>query len=366
MKSIARKIFNRLPSFFRDYIEWIFSDASENQIRIAKLKKDTFSSFTQLKKHQKRARRIVALFFLVLFSLLVGLLVGPTLFPQSIDPEVYIPNGKGDILVGNISKNQVTVFFETLDGANNNKPLAATATVEIYEDKAMTKLVRRVNEDHYAVAHIIAVDGLQENNIYYIRIIAKDSSEIPHISTISVWGENEPIQFYTTGDLIPVCAVQNETREELENIAEIEKAEKNIVETLPESNLDNRESDVQMSALHILNVQNENHLQPQNKVQTIISWNTNIPATTEIVYGEGSSGERKELISNNEKSIKHAVVLTTLKTGTTYYFKTRSIDKDGAVAISDEYSLRTPKPKETIVEKISENFKGLLKQIKPN
>jgi hypothetical protein len=366
MKKIARKILNHSPQFLQEYFEWIFSDASENQIRIARMRKNTFHSFTELKKHQKRARRFVALIFLVLVSLFVGFLVGPTFFPQPIEPEVYIPNGKGDILIGNISKNQVTVFFKTLDGANGNKPLATRAVVEVFNDKELTNLVRRTKEDEYAVTHVILVDSLQENNIYYIRISAVDSSEKPNSKEVSTWGGNEPIQIYTSGELIPECALQNETKESEDGIINKPVVTVNengapavLLEEFEEINIPN-------SSLHVFDVQNENHLQPQNKVQTIISWNTNVPASTVLIYGEGSGGEKKEIVINRENNTKHAAVLTTLKAGTTYYFIAKSIDENGISATSEEYSLRTPRPKETIVEKISDNFKGLLKQIKPN
>ena len=350
-----------MPPSFSEYFEWILSDAAENQIRIAKSKNNKFRSYTQLKKHQKMVKRYVAIILLTLVSVFAGLLVAPIIFPQPIESEVYIPNGKGDILIGNISKNQVTVIFKTLDSANGNTPLATKAFVEFYSDKDYKNLVRRSEVDDYAVTHIIPVDSLQENNIYYVRIIATDSSLQHHSKTISSWGDgNDLLKVYTTGELIPTCATQNENRtvvqDNNENKPVIAPNSDNGMEVMQASN----------SSLKITEVQNENYLQPKNKVQTIISWNTNTPATTVLAYGEGNTGQKTEVIINNEKQTKHAAVLTTLKAGTTYYFSAKSVDANGNVAVSDEYSLRTPKPQSTIAEKIVENFKVIFHQIKPN
>lgn len=376
MKRRIKKILSYLPAFLSEYFEWIFSDASENQIRIAKSKKNKFRSYTQLKKHQKKLKIFVAGFFLALFFLWIGLVVGPTLFPKQIETELYIPNGRGDILLGNVSKNQATVIFKTLDSANGNKPLATKAFVEVFDDKDYTKLVRRSAEDDYAITHIIPVDSLQEGNIYYIRITAKDAANPAHMKNVSFWGDGkDPIRVYTTGELIPSCAVPKETpyvaavNDNDVSTGKNEKTAVQITTSIDSTTNAGNAKDLQQSddsVLHISNVMNENYLQPKNKVQTIISWNTNIPATTVLIYSEGNSKEKKEIIINDQLQTKHAAILTTLKAGTTYYFNVKSVDENGGVAISEEYSLRTPKPQSTVTEKIFESFKSIFRQVKPN
>lgn len=353
-----------------DYYEWIFADASENQIRVIKNNDNKFSSYSQLKKHQKKLKKFVAMLLLALLFLLIGLVVGPTLFPTQIESELYIPNGKGDILLGNISRNQATIIFKTLDSANANKPLATKAYAEVFDDESYTNLVRRTPEDDYAVTHIIPIDSLQEGNIYYIRIIAKDGAIPGNTKTISSWGDGkDPIKFYTTGELIPACALAKENRIDS---ADADNEKKNIpvyvqssgdVQNLENMDVENLNAE---ESLRISNVLNENYLQPKNKVQTIISWNTDVPATTVIIYGEGNSKEKKEIVISEEMQTKHAVVLTTLRAGATYYFNVKSLDKNGNVALSEQHSLRTPKPESTITEKIVESFMSIFRQVNPN
>ncbi|KKQ62481.1 MAG: hypothetical protein US82_C0010G0001, partial [Parcubacteria group bacterium GW2011_GWC1_38_22] len=340
--------------------EMVFASAAENHIKISKSGQQKFHSYTQLKRHQKNIRRFIALVFLILFSLVLGILVGPILFPQPAESEVYIPNGKGDILVGNVSRNQATVIFKTLDSANGNMPLATKSIVEFYADQEYTDLIRRTNENDYAVTHMIPVDSLQEGKIYYIKIIAKDAAINPHSTTVTAWGDgNDKIKVFTTGELIPSCASSENAKEKEPSISNISDDVKNI-ETINEN-----ETNVKSSALLIENVLNENYLQPGKKVQSIISWVTNIPSSTVITYGEERSGEKKQLTVSEEMVIKHAAILTTLKTGRTYYFQVQSKDANGNVATSEEYSLRTPKAQENVIEKIMSNFKGILRQIKP-
>lgn len=359
MKRGLRKLLSFFPEFVQEFVEMIFNGAAEYHIKNSKLGKQRYRSYTQLKRRQKMMRLYISLFFLIAFSILSGILVAPIFFPQPAESEVYIPNGKGDILVGNVSRNQATVIFKTLDGANGNRPLATKSTVEFYEDEQYKDLTRRINENDYAVTHIVPVDSLQEGKIYYIRILAEDSATPVHSKVITSWGNGtDPIKVFTTGELIPTCAVQN-SQEKTQIAQQSENVEIQNSENLP----DNAEQ--KASALRIENVLNENHLQPGNKIQTIISWNTNIPASTILSYSEERSGEKKQLTISEEMTTKHAAILTTFKPGSVYYFSAQSKDASGNVATSEEYSLRTPRAQENIIQKIKNNFKGLLLQIKP-
>lgn len=369
MKKIIKKILPHLPRVFTEYYEFLFSDPSENQLRVVKAKENKFKSYTELKKHQRRLKRFFIGTFLSLFFLLAGLVLQPILFPKQPESEIYIPNGRGDILLGNTSKNQTTVIFKTLDGANDNKPLATKAIVEAYRDQQYTKLERRTTEDDYAVTHIIPVDTLQEGKLYYIRIITRDAAVPEHTKIISSWGDGtDPITVFTSGELVANCAntgnIQNSNS--TANVNESNKV------TIASSGLNSAAQDSENdktlggdSALQISSINNENYLQPKNKVQTIISWNTNNPATSVLIYSEGNSKEEKEIAIDREMQTKHAVVLTTFKAGTIYYFKVKSVDRNGNSAISQQYSLKTPKPQTTFAEKIVESFDSILRQIKP-
>ncbi len=364
MKKNLKKILRCMPSFVLEYLEWIFLDSAENQIRITKFKKNKFRSYTQLKKHQKN----VKLFFISISAsvllVFIGFVTEPVLFPKEPEAEIYIPSGKGDILLGNISRNQVTVIFKTLDSANGNQPLATKAVVEVFSDENYTNLVRRSIEDEYAITHVIAVDSLQENNVYYVRITVKDASTPTHTKIISSWGNGgDPIKFFTTGEVIANCVPVGKLAFN-DKIISVKQADA-IVDMDDKKNIDeNNQADKEV--LQIENVLSENHLQPKNKVQSIISWNTNKLATATIIYREGGSSNKNEVTLDKQVRTKHAIVLTMLKPGTTYYFSLKSIDQQGNNVMSEEYSLRTPNAQLTIVEKISESFKDIFRQIKPN
>lgn len=344
-----------MPEFVQEFVEMVFNGSAEYQIKIFKSGNKKFTSYTQLKRRQKNIRRALGLALLILISWLGGLLVAPVFFPQSAETEIYIPSGKGDILVSNVSKNQATVIFKTLDGANGNRPLATKAVVEFYEDENFTDLARRITEDEYAVTHIVAADSLQEGKVYFIKIVAQDSANPIHTKTVSTWGGgSEPIKVFTTGELVPVCVQSDKKNEEkIEQVAY-------PIDTQQEEDVENKSD-----KLSIESVMNESYLQPGNKVQGIISWMTNLPATTSITYREDQTGERKNLLISEDMGLKHAAVLTTLKPASVYYFTVESKDADGNVVTSEEYSLRTPRAQENIIHKIGNNFKELLIQIKP-
>ena len=372
MKKSLKKILRWMPSFVLEYLEWLFLDSAENQIRVTKFKKNNFRSYTQLKKHQKNVKIFFASLLASIFFVLTGFVMEPVLFPNQPEAEIYIPSGKGDILLGNISRNQVTVVFKTLDSANGNQPLATKSIVEIFSDAAYTNLVRRSTEDDYAITHIVALDSLQENKIYYVRITVKDSAVPVHTKTVSSWGNGgDPIKFFTTGELVSNCVpdskiVFNDKPASAEQIAAVVDVNSGHLNDNQVVNTNNDNNDSKQEVLRIENVLTENNLQPKNKVQSIISWNTSKLATATLIYREGGSDNKNEVTPDKQVRTKHAIVLTMLKPGTTYYFNVKSTDQQGNSVMSEEYSLRTPKPQLTIVEKITESFKDIFRQVKPN
>lgn len=104
-------------------------------------------------------------------------------------------------------------------------------------------------------------------------------------------------------------------------------------------------------------VRTDSALAQGDKVQTIISWTTDEPATAALLYKEGKGGQEKEVkINNSPSSVSHVAVITVFKTGTVYYFKARSGDQSGNEALSSEYALLTPRRKENIIQVIVNNF----------
>ncbi|MDD2482776.1 MAG: fibronectin type III domain-containing protein [Candidatus Shapirobacteria bacterium] len=93
------------------------------------------------------------------------------------------------------------------------------------------------------------------------------------------------------------------------------------------------------------------------QVQTIISWKTDKPSTSKIIYDEGTAKELK-LSTGLDKSLvtDHIVVTTTLKPGKVYKFKAESADSNGISSLSKDYIIMTPKAQESVINLIIDNF----------
>jgi hypothetical protein len=71
-----------------------------------------------------------------------------------------------------------------------------------------------------------------------------------------------------------------------------------------------------------------------------ISWSTDVPATTLLSYGTTPALGQKSP-AQTTLTTAHGVTLTGLKSGTTYYFVARSVDKNGLAGRSTPYSFTT-------------------------
>lgn len=106
-------------------------------------------------------------------------------------------------------------------------------------------------------------------------------------------------------------------------------------------------------------IRTDSALAQGDRVQTIISWTTDEPATTALIYKEGKSGQEKEVKISEDFAPSHIAVVTIFKPGTVYYFKAKSIDKSGNEGTSTEYALLTPRRKENVVQMIINNFQDI-------
>jgi len=106
-------------------------------------------------------------------------------------------------------------------------------------------------------------------------------------------------------------------------------------------------------------VRTDSALTQNDNVQTIISWTTDEPANTSLLYREGQSGEEKEVKITDNETLNHVAVVTTFKPGVVYYFKVKSVDLSGNEGLSTEYALLTPKKKENVVQLIINNFQQI-------
>lgn len=113
------------------------------------------------------------------------------------------------------------------------------------------------------------------------------------------------------------------------------------------------------NAPEIKQTRTESALAQNDKVQTIISWETNELSICSLLYREGATGEEKEYKLSDRATLSHVAVVTSFKSGTVYYFKIKSTDEAGNIATSNEYALLTPQKKENIVQIIVNNFQDI-------
>lgn len=106
-------------------------------------------------------------------------------------------------------------------------------------------------------------------------------------------------------------------------------------------------------------IRTDSALAQNDKVQAIISWVTDEPATTALIYKEGQNAETREVKVSDSLVNSHIAVITIFKPGTVYYFKVKSTDLSGNSATSSDFALLTPKRKENIIQIIVANFQDI-------
>jgi len=106
------------------------------------------------------------------------------------------------------------------------------------------------------------------------------------------------------------------------------------------------------------------------RVQTIITWKTDKPATSRVFWQEGIS-KRKELPFktplDKKLTLDHIVITTAFRPGKVYQFKVESIDSFGNRSLSKPFTILTPQPRQSVVELILKHFEetfGFLKRLR--
>lgn len=111
----------------------------------------------------------------------------------------------------------------------------------------------------------------------------------------------------------------------------------------------------------IYQVKTESTISPgkSTKIQTIVFWMTNEPATSRVYYEKGISSDEvlKESTSlDNSFTKKHVMIITQFDPGAVYRFKVESMDSGGNVSLSDTFSVLTPHQQETVFQVIMKNI----------
>lgn len=96
------------------------------------------------------------------------------------------------------------------------------------------------------------------------------------------------------------------------------------------------------------------------KVQSIISWKTNKPASSTIKYQQGvKADDSAQVIVEETLTRDHIVITTAFAPGQVYKYRVVSTDLAGNTSESQDFTLLTPKPKESVVDLIVNNVEEM-------
>jgi hypothetical protein len=102
-------------------------------------------------------------------------------------------------------------------------------------------------------------------------------------------------------------------------------------------------------------------------VQTIISWKTDEPATSRILWEEGITQDAVPKNSTQEDpnyTTNHIVVLTNFKPSTVYRFRTVGSDRSGNESQSQDFTILIPEKKKSVIQIIITNFENTFSWVK--
>ena len=88
--------------------------------------------------------------------------------------------------------------------------------------------------------------------------------------------------------------------------------------------------------------------------QLVISWETDEPSTSQVLYGEGASGDGFPFSTqtDSEMRYKHVIIVSNLSPSKVYHFKVVSKDSAGNTGESGSVTAITPKSTETVIESV--------------
>ncbi len=103
-----------------------------------------------------------------------------------------------------------------------------------------------------------------------------------------------------------------------------------------------------------------------DRTQTIVSWKTNEPSTSTVMFEEGATGDKDKPLANkveitNSLVLDHAVVLTVLKPGGLYRIQIASTDSAGNTTTLPVKTIVVPRQSESILDVIFKNFEDTFK-----
>lgn len=299
-----------------------------------------------------------------------------------------------NVAVSNITLNSADVSWDTTTVASSQLNIGATKsygrTIEDISGQSSTK-------------HSVKVTDLQHSSSYHFKIVSTDvdgieitsddysfdTQPMPKISDLKVeeiggkstqtlkirWTTNVPtssIIQYSTGS----SSVKEKSKSKMEEEHEIEldslldDSKYSIVakgsdqfgnsavsEAVSyQTSLDTRKPKISNLAAESQTI----GLKQKESSQMIISWVTDEPCTSQILYGEGTdeATTMRSLEDNNLKN-NHLVIVTGLKSNNIYNFKAVSKDKAGNETSSDSQIIVAGEVKKSVVTTIIEKLKNI-------
>jgi hypothetical protein len=119
----------------------------------------------------------------------------------------------------------------------------------------------------------------------------------------------------------------------------------------------------------ISNVTNESTIFPggESRIQTIVEWNTDEPASCTMTYREGVAGGVDPIVLEKEfveYNTNHVEVITDFAPATVYQFWLNCLDDAGNAIQSENFVLFTPIQEKNIIDLILENFESTFGWVK--
>lgn len=98
----------------------------------------------------------------------------------------------------------------------------------------------------------------------------------------------------------------------------------------------------------------------ESKIQIVVSWKTNEPTTSQVLYGVGVSGDvfTEQTEENAELVLDHLVVISDLAQAKTYHFQVVSRDKAGNKTKSSSYTVLTSRKRESFLQLVISNLEN--------
>jgi len=103
------------------------------------------------------------------------------------------------------------------------------------------------------------------------------------------------------------------------------------------------------------------------KVQTLMTWRTDEPSNSQVVFWAGlgaTQGEEMKTQESKEYTRNHVVVLTRQAPGAVYQYKVVSIDESGNKSESDTYTMLAATNTENVIDVIVKNFSDIFGWLK--